>query len=159
MGINPNVMKNPMDYLREEKTEEMKEEERRRDPGINDTDLFNEGNNEDTWVPTDEETVRNAKFLQSIGIDVYNLSVNQVNMINKVRDPKSLTSQETTAFFKALGVNMHKLVKVMKDRVENCKEGENPDEDRIDICTKVRRNEKCPCDSGRKFKKCCGKED
>ena len=29
--------------------------------------------------------------------------------------------------------------------------------DPIEVETKVGRNEPCPCESGRKFKKCCGK--
>ena len=152
MGINPDVIKDPNEYIREEATQS-------NDPGINDTDLFanreSEEEEPDVWELQPGETVRHEKFLKSIGLDISKLSPQQVKRINSICDPKNLSEKESTIFFKSLGVNIHKLVNVIRERLENCKEGDDPDEGRIDICVKVGRNEKCPCNSGKKFKKCC----
>lgn len=151
MGINPDIMKDTLEYLKEEKPPEPLQ----RDSNINDGDIFGEQDDEDLWQPTEEEPVRHAKFFNSIGIDLSKLSQEKISRINKIRDPKSLSGSETTAFFKSLGVNMHKLVKVMNDRLNNCEEGQDPDDGKMDICTRVGRNDKCPCGSNKKYKKCC----
>lgn len=154
MGINPEMIKDPMDYLREYKSNQQKSEERNRDPNINDADIFE--NKEPKWVPGEGEShIRHEKFLKSIGVNTDILSIAQINQINNIRDPKSLSGEESTAFFKSLGVNIQKLVNVMRERLSNT----DKDDERFDICTKIGRNDKCPCKSGKKFKKCCEKND
>lgn len=163
MGINPNVMKKPLEYLQEDSGPSKKDSDKPFTP--NDGDIFN-NKSEDTSEPcnqgeenikvsiTDPAIIQHERFLRSIGIDISKLSISQVQQINNVGDPSKLTPEDTRNFFKSLGVDVARLMEVVKKRTE---EGHDPFayDGKVDICVKVGRNDKCPCGSEKKFKKCC----
>lgn len=167
MGINPNIMKEPLQYLNEEASSQSTKNENATSSNIhrdiNDTDIFNQVEN--TSENTSEEApvkvtiedptiIQYERFLRSIGIDISKLSISQINQINSVGDPTKLSPEETRNFFRSLGVDFNKVMQVMNKRAEGGKDSSVYDEG-VDVCVKVGRNDKCPCGSDKKFKKCC----
>lgn len=82
-------------------------------------------------------------ILQSLGISPDNLGPEKMQLVqnfaSKISDPSKMTEQDSVNFLRDIGVSI--------------KQG-NQDSVQKKI-PKVKRNVKCPCGSGKKYKKCC----
>jgi len=158
MGINPNIMKEPLQYLNEESsTPPIKSDIKytnSKDQGTEE-DKVDQGTDQQIKVSIEDPTIiQYERFLRSIGIDISKLSISQINQINTVGDPTKLSTEETRNFFRSLGVDLNKVMEVMNRRTKEGTDGSVYDGG-VDVCVKVGRNDKCPCGSDKKFKKCC----
>lgn len=82
-------------------------------------------------------------LLKQLGIDPSRLSCDKLehvmNITKNVRSPDQITPELTTALLDVLGIGTKKPQKpVVRKRL------------------KIGRNELCICESGKKYKKCCG---
>ncbi len=170
MGINPNIMKEPLQYLNENAKQSTRNKNTSEDThrtslsreDTHRTSLSREDNINDTDIPEDKikvsisdpSVIEYERFLRSIGIDISKLSIQQINQINSVGDPTKLSPEETRNFFRSLGVDIKKVGQVIEKRSKDGNDSSNSNGG-VDICVKVGRNDKCPCGSNKKFKKCC----
>ena len=90
--------------------------------------------------------------LKSLGLDPSLLDEEDVKMLeNAARElklpdnPQNVNPNQLLADFRRLGVDIDKIIKKMRGNI-------GPK-----VSTRVKRNEQCPCKSGKKWKKCCGK--
>jgi len=83
-------------------------------------------------------------FLQSMGVSPDELGQERLDMLkdlsNSLSGPNGMDENVTNGIMEKLGVNL----KGAKPPSTKKKE------------KKIGRNEKCPCESGKKYKKCCG---
>ena len=155
MGINPNIMKEPLQYLNEEVKQPTTNKNTSDARNNMDTDKAEDKAEDKIKVSiNDPLIIEYERFLRSIGIDISKLSIEQINQINSIGDPTKLSPEQTRNFFRSLGVDFNKVTQV----IENLsKDGNDIDMETrgVDVCVKVGRNDKCPCGSNKKFKKCC----
>ena len=91
------------------------------------------------------------EVLKSLGLDPDLLSEEDIfemeDMISEMKlpaDPRSMDPREILAALDKSGINVKKLLSKMRGNPQPKKS------------TRVKRNAKCPCKSGKKYKKCCG---
>jgi uncharacterized protein YecA (UPF0149 family) len=90
------------------------------------------------------EELRNVMpLLQSLGISPDQLTPEKMSMLQQLSkafaDPNNINEEAINKLTRKLGLNIDGKPKVPKKKEE-----------------KIGRNEKCPCNSGKKYKKCCG---
>ena len=90
------------------------------------------------------EELRNVMpLLQSLGISPDQLTPEKMSMLQQlskaVADPNNLDEEAINKLTRKLGLNIDGAPKVPKKKEK-----------------KIGRNEKCPCNSDKKYKKCCG---
>ena len=79
-------------------------------------------------------------LLENMGIDTNNINLDKMlKMISKIKDPSNIDPT---------------LLSEITDSLTNNKQNK-PINKTINKPIKIRRNEKCPCDSGKKWKNCC----
>lgn len=66
----------------------------------------------------------------------------------KISNPEAMNPEQVLELFKDIGINVDDMVKSAR-RADAERRQARP---RV----KIGRNEKCPCKSGKKYKKCCG---
>lgn len=95
-------------------------------------------------------------ILNSLDVVLSDLTEEQRNKLDKaaerVRNPNRITPNEALAFVNELGIDIDAIQKkARRARAEAAKANKKP---------KIGRNQNCPCQSGKKYKKCClGKEE
>lgn len=95
---------------------------------------------------------RYQEVLKSLDIILEDLTESQLNSIkqiaDRIGDPSKITINEAMAVVKELHLDIEKLQRHSRRiRAEMKKSNSKP---------KIGRNEKCPCNSGEKWKHCCG---
>lgn len=92
-----------------------------------------------------------APIFNSFGIDLNNMNHSQImrleNIIGRVKSSEDVTQEVVNEFKNVLGIVPP----------ESPNENVSKPNDTKTPKVKVGRNENCPCESGVKFKKCCGK--
>ena len=91
------------------------------------------------------------EFLKSMGLDPEKLGEEEIKKLNQVGEEFKASMEgngrvdrdRLIAQMKKAGLDLKKLVRKMRGDIVTKKS------------TKVGRNEKCPCGSGKKYKKCC----
>ena len=83
-------------------------------------------------------------LLQQFGISPDQLGPDKLQRLmkitDKIEDPSRITEQDVTKILDIIGVNFNNTPRSPKKRGQ-----------------KIGRNAPCPCNSGSKWKKCCGK--
>lgn len=95
-------------------------------------------------IPTNFDMNMIIPILQSMGVSPQNLGPDKMaklqNLAESVQDPSKITEEMSRKVLNILGIsprgNQSPIIRDTK---------------------KVGRNEACPCRSGQKYKKCCGK--
>lgn len=89
---------------------------------------------------------KHLDILNSLDIDLDDLTEHQqqilTNVAKKIKNPNRMTANEAVKIVKELGIDIEALQKKMRQQPR--------------VRTKIGRNQPCPCDSGKKYKKCCG---
>lgn len=85
-------------------------------------------------------------FLQSIGVSPEQLGPERLDMLKNLskalsEDPSNIDENMISGIMKKLGMGIT---------------GAKPPDSSKKREKKIGRNEKCPCESGKKYKKCCG---
>ena len=81
-----------------------------------------------------------TSLLQKMGIDTQNINSDKLNkMMSKIKDPTNIDPEILTEFTNILTKNNEQI----NTKTKNTK------------TIKFGRNEKCPCESGKKWKNCC----
>ncbi len=92
---------------------------------------------------------KSKQILESLDVLLEDLTQEQKDglsrLANTVRNPSRMTANEAMRVVKDLGIDIEPLQKKAKN-LRRSKEPKQP---------KIGENEKCPCDSGKKYKKCC----
>lgn len=88
------------------------------------------------------------KFLDVILEDLTEEQKNRLTQIaEKIKDPSKITATEAKHIVDDVGLDIEKLQKnARRKRAEELNKNRKP---------KIGANEKCPCNSGKKYKKCC----
>ena len=85
-------------------------------------------------------------YLKTMGLDVDKIPKDKMNTIvqlaESIADPSKMNSEQITKLQQALGISQQGSSLVPVKRVPRKR-------------TKIGNNEKCPCGSGKKYKKCC----
>lgn len=94
---------------------------------------------------------KHLDILNSLDVVLDDLTDEQKNKLNRaaqrVRNPNRITPSEAMAFVKDLGIDIEAIQKKARQaRAEAGRAKKKP---------KIGRNQKCPCGSGKKYKKCC----
>ena len=87
--------------------------------------------------------------LKSLGIEPEKIPESNIKNMGKfLENPSQLTPEKAMEILRSLGLNKKTLKKCMKNVLGT--------ESRTIIKDKkIGRNDKCPCSSGKKYKKCC----
>jgi preprotein translocase subunit SecA len=90
-------------------------------------------------------------ILKCLDVFIEDLSPEQLESLkrisNRINDPNSMTVNQAMNIVNELGLDIEKLQKnARKIRAESYVKNKKP---------KIKVNEKCPCESGKKYKKCC----
>lgn len=93
------------------------------------------------------------EILKSMDVLLDDLTPEQVEKLkvlsDKISDPNNMTVDQAMNIVKDLGLDIEKLQKnARRIRAETFAKNKKP---------KIRPNEKCPCGSDKKYKKCCFK--
>lgn len=83
-------------------------------------------------------------LLQQMGVDPSKLGPDKLErlmkMSDKIKNPDQITPEVVSEITNIFGIDLNGPVQPKKR----------------EISLKISRNEKCPCESGKKWKKCCG---
>jgi uncharacterized protein YecA (UPF0149 family) len=83
-------------------------------------------------------------LLQQMGVDPSKLGPDKLErlmkMSDKIKNPDQITPEVVSEITNIFGIDLNGPVQPKKQ----------------EISLKIGRNEKCPCESGKKWKKCCG---
>ena len=94
---------------------------------------------------------KQQEILNSLGISPNDFTPEQIRRfqqeIKKIPNPNNMTSEQALNLINAIGLDMKKIQKNMR-RIR-------AQQRQLDKTPKIGRNEKCPCGSGKKYKKCC----
>ena len=88
------------------------------------------------------------ELLKSMGLNPENISEETMEKLERVArklNSNNLNPQQVFALMTEEGLDPQSLIKQMRGKVEQ------------KVSVRIGRNEKCVCGSGKKYKKCCGK--
>jgi len=88
------------------------------------------------------------ELLKSMGLNPENISEETMEKLERVArklNSNNLNPQQVFSLMAEEGLDPQSLVKQMRGKVEQ------------KVSVRIGRNEKCVCGSGKKYKKCCGK--
>ena len=92
------------------------------------------------------------EVLKQLGLDPELLDRDDLKMLEKAgselklpANPRNADPNQLLSALRKVGVDIDKIIKKMRGNVEPKKS------------TRIKRNAKCPCGSGKKYKKCCGR--
>jgi uncharacterized protein YecA (UPF0149 family) len=96
---------------------------------------------------------KEEEILNALGLNLNDITDEQKERLMKIGEtisnPQNMNATEAMDIVNSLGLDIEKLQKnARRMKAELDKANKKP---------KVGRNAKCPCDSGKKYKKCCGR--
>lgn len=91
-------------------------------------------------------------MLKSLGLNPDLLDPEDIEAVERVAteiklpsNPQNIDPNQLVSMMRKSGVDIDKIIKKMRGNVEK------------KVSKRVKRNEKCPCGSNLKYKRCCGK--